>query len=414
MWRDWHSSGVQFAGRLHKVDAVLLTREIEGMEYVDVLFEFKRTLATDAELRDVVLQLVNRMYFVFEAHALRQRCWGVAMDSRRCVLVCCDRSLQVWVSLSVSLLGDSGLSLLAKFLSGPPTTRDYVSAVLPSLWGKEAVCCLAGGEGCAVFGMDEKVVAKVGVSEFSIARELETIRELQNALPSELVCPRVVERELATGNAAWPYGFQMARLNAVSVESEAGLVCVIGGALWRLAVVHELGYVHGDVKPSNLLARDAQVLLCDFGHAKRGDGRESKGGTEAFRVIDGLFEACEFQCDLEGLYWAALTLWLQVKSQKPEWKGLIEDERRREFSLLHLYEANRKFCPRDPVLFAFLCKQAKARTLINPVRILRSVPARLPVAEWKKSVREIVEQQALPQCPEEVLEWFARRLGMPN
>ena len=413
--KDWHSSGPTFAERRHKVDAVTLTQEIQALEYVDTLFEFKKDISTDAEQRDVTLQLVDRMNFVFQAQPMRRHCWGIGLDTRRFVFVSCERSLEVVrVSSPLMLLENPTLSvsLLIRFLSGAPTTRGYIAVVMPKLWGTEAMCLLSGSEskGSAVFEMEGNVAAKVAVSESSITHELEVMRELEEC--AGLVYPRLVPTsELQTGNQVWPFGFRMARHDVVTVETEENVLSVTGNVLWRLAVLHELGFVHGDVKPSNFLVADTQTMLCDFGNSMRGNGRGLKGGTEAFRVLDGVFREGDFQCDLEGLYWATLTLWRQVKLKKTHWKGLTEDERRRECSVLSMYEANPRECPQNPKLFAYLCKQGKNRRLINPGSILKSVQAST-WADWKAGVCEAVDRKELPKCPEEVLEWFAVRLGI--
>jgi len=412
LWKDWHSSGVTFAGREHKIDSVLLTRDIKSLDCVDVLVEFKKDISTEARQRKVVLQLLERMHFVFEAQRMRQQCWGIGMDARRVLFVSCEENLvQIRVSSIMLLMDESALSLLAQFFSGPPTTRGYVAVVMPTLWGMEAMCLLDGGrsKGHAVFGMDEKVVAKVAGSESSMTHELEVLRELQPW--AGLVCPQLVMSALGTGNDSWPYGFQMTRYKVVSVKSEVDVLSVMGGAFWRLAMLHELGYVHGDVKPSNFLMHGTEVLLCDFGNAVRGPGRGLKGGTPAFRVIDGFFLECDFQCDLEGLYWTTLTLWLQVKRKKLYWKGLKDEKRRSAYFALCAYEANRAACPIHPKLFAYLCKQGRGRSLINPLHILSSVPFSTLV-NWKKDVCDAVELNELPECPEKVLDWFATRRGI--
>jgi len=342
--------------------------EICPIKYVDTLFEFKTDISTNAGQRDVTLHLLDRMNFVFQAQPMRQHCWGIALDTRRYLFASCERSLRgLRVSSPLTLLDNPALSLLIRFLSGAPTARGYIAVVMPKLWGTEAMCLLSGSEskGSAVFEMEGNVAAKVAVSESSIMHELAVMRELEEECAGWLF-PRLVLSERQTGNDLWPFGFRMARHDVVSVETEEHVLSVMGNVFWRLAVLHELGFVHGDVKPSNFLVAHTQTMLCDFGNSMRGNGRGLTGGTEAFRVIDGVFGECDFQCDLEGLYWATLTLWQQVKLKKTHWKGLTEEERRSLWSVMAMHDANQKVCPQDPKLFAYLCKQGKSRLLINP------------------------------------------------
>ena len=64
------------------------------------------------------------------------------------------------------------------------------------------------------------------------------------------------------------------------------VVLLLGQLLDALAAVHELGVVHGDVKPANLLVRagaQPHLLLADFGIAsRRGEPTPVGAGTPAY------------------------------------------------------------------------------------------------------------------------------------
>lgn len=413
LWKDWHSRGPQFAGWVHKVSAVLLTHNVESMDYVDVLFEFISSLVFESQQQDVVLHLVSKMVFIFELQMERQYCWGCAMDSHRVMFVCCDRELRIRVSEPISLLDERsdnvgpGLVVLARFLRGAPSLRGCVPVVLPQLWGRAAVSSIFFSRDGAVFGIDENVVAKVSSSMGSISNDLYVLRILQKAAADGLVSPLLKECEMSTGNVTWPYGIQFAKHRAVAVENEADVVRVVGGAFWRLAVLHELGYVHGDVKPQNLLVDADRILLCDFGHTTPGTGRDLQGGTPAFRVVEGLFRECDFQCDLEGLFWTAVVLWEQLLYRRRQWKALVEDKRILFWAKLR---TRWDYRPYDPCLSAYLCGQANEGRLVSPRDVLKGVAPAATFSEWRENARnEISRQKLLSACPDEILQWFFDR-----
>jgi serine/threonine protein kinase len=84
-----------------------------------------------------------------------------------------------------------------------------------------------------------------------------------------IVCPELFPCDLNTGNAVWPFGFQMDRLDVLSVSSEEEIVFVAGQVFWHLAVFHGIGVVHNDFKPSNILLSNAHAFLCYFGNASK-------------------------------------------------------------------------------------------------------------------------------------------------
>lgn len=195
--------------------------------------------------------------------------------------------------------------------------------------------------------------------------------------------------------------------SALAANSEDSLVRIIGDMLWRLAVLHELGYVHNDVKPSNILQDGNDVLLCDFGNAAKGIGEGLSGATEGFRVIPGLFQAGPYQCDLEGLYWTVLSMWLGVRKGSSRWPQLLVLERKEKFGLFAFAESpGDEGVPTNIVLFAYLCGQAKARKLTNPLQFLKNLG---PAKNWIERTLKRIETEGLPHCPRPILEWFCKR-----
>ena len=249
-----------------------------------------------------------------------------------------------------------------------------------------------------------------------------------------LVCPDVFPCDLSTGNATWPYGFQMARLEVVCVSCEADVVRLAGDIFWSLAVLHELGVVHNDVKPSNMLVAETQGLgfLCDFGHAARWrPGNEMLdvcGATKGFEVVETAFAnsvSSMYACDMEGLYWSVMALWLQVADKKATWRAekaaarLGNMEHCAGQGLIREYRESRvqRLLPQDPVLRRYVHEQAKDRKLWEPSQLIDQYLGVLMKTncgedEWLARVqRWEAEAQVFP-CPRPVLQWFrARRMG---
>ena len=110
LWADWHLSGPVCDGRRLKIDVVLLTHEVNALEYIDTVFEFKTSIQSDVEQRDIVLQIFDRMGYIFEAQLQRTCCWGVGMDSRHVLFVQCDRKSfpKFSATAPMTLLGPGG------------------------------------------------------------------------------------------------------------------------------------------------------------------------------------------------------------------------------------------------------------------------------------------------------------------
>lgn len=102
----------------------------------------------------------------------------------------------------------------------------------------------------------------------------------------------------------------------------AALLEVVRDAGWGLAAAHQVGLIHRDVKPSNILvARDGRVRVCDFGLARRaeastdapGEGRQTTrtGGTPLFMSPEqhagAMLGPASDQYSLCATAWAVLT-----------------------------------------------------------------------------------------------------------
>lgn len=70
-----------------------------------------------------------------------------------------------------------------------------------------------------------------------------------------------------------------------------------------------------------------RTFLCDFGHAVKwrpgNDMLDVRGATESFGVVKTAFAnsaTSMYACDMEGLYWSVVALWLQVVEKKATWR----------------------------------------------------------------------------------------------
>src|SRR5262249_23694234 len=152
-----------------------------------------------------------------------------------------------------------------------------------------------------VFALRGGRAGKVGTSEASLRRERSVMERVQAAAAAAEVCPALRGGAGQTGGGGGAFGFQMGRHGGLGgMETEEEVARVVGQLFWRLAVLHELGIAHNDVKPSNVVvaaargegAAEAAYLLCDFGHAGAWSAGEPlfelRGATEAFRVMPGV------------------------------------------------------------------------------------------------------------------------------
>lgn len=99
--------------------------------------------------------------------------------------------------------------------------------------------------------------------ERRLAREAEVVRKLDhpNILPI---------LDVRDGALIYPYvpGVSLADALGRGPLTPARALRVAAGVLEALAYAHELGIIHNDVKPGNVVLRGEQVLLLDFGFAK--------------------------------------------------------------------------------------------------------------------------------------------------
>lgn len=227
----------------------------------------------------------------------------------------------------------------------------------------------------------------------------------------------------------------MARLEVVCVSGEADVVRLAGDIFWCLAVLHELGVVHNDVKPSNMLVvadtQQGPAVLCDFGHAVRWRSGEQMldvcGATESFGVVRTAFENCAtsmYACDLEGLYWSVMALWLQVVDKKATWRPekaaarLSNMEQCGGQGLIREYKENgvQRVLPHDPVLRHYVHEQARERKLWEPHQLMEQYLGVLRETncgedEWLARVQRLEAEAQVFPCPRRVLQWFRARMG---
>jgi serine/threonine protein kinase len=282
-------------------------------------------------------------------------------------------------------------------------------------------------ESFAVFALDGQCVAKVAQNRASLEREKGIIVQVNEHAP-QLVSPAVFECNMETGNVPWSFGFKLERLEMLSVSSEDDVVTVASQGFWRLAVLHELGIVHNDVKPSNLLAAaNGDIFICDFGNAlfwTCGDEMiDMRGATKVFRVVPNAFcgtDSSMFLCDFEGLYWTILVMWLKVIDERSHWKYLDGKER-----LL----ARQTLCsggiirgtsdrpvlvlPKNATLQNYLIGQGKSCKSMDPADVLQSYYDMRHKDEnvdaWIIRVQEYQRSEHLLLCPASLLRWFFSR-----
>jgi hypothetical protein len=416
-------NGIQYGGRMHEIDFVLCARrDVAAIEYVDTPIELQEDICSDAKRRNVVLQLLARMGCVFDAQPKRTECWGVGLDGGHALFVCCKRDLSYAVTPSINLWESNcgGANRLFSFLRASSAARGYVDVLLPRLWGKEAVAVLTKHGEVAVFRLPNESAGKAGAEE-AIRAEWWTAARVQAECPG-LVSPLFLEGPTKTWNEQYPLGFRMSLHSAVSVKSEEELCDVLNDAFWCLGVLHTIGIAHNDVKPANMLrAEGGRHVLCDFGNAlswQEGDAMGTqRGATPLFAVMEGEFAASDssmFACDMEGLFWSVLAMWLQVKEGSDTIPGLADEARRNALDNLSIRgkvaRGDALLTPTAPLLVSYF-GQAKTRVLWDARDVWRSHKALFEgdEAAWMRSVAEREKAESLPRCRPEILAWLLKR-----
>lgn len=417
--------GIEFDGRRHDIDFVYLAREIRSITYLDTSIEVKEKIETDAQRREVVLQLLDRFSYTFQGQPDRAVCWGLGLDASCALFVRCGRNMEYEVTPSCKLFTgqDNAMALLiAKFLHSSSASRGYINVTMPMLWNMQAEALLATGRNATVYVMDADTVAKVGTRE-AIHSELAVLKKIAEKAP-DLVCPALIECPVETNNTELPNGFKMRRLAVAEVKTEDDIVVFASHIFWRLAVLHAVGYAHNDVKPANVLSEpdvDRKFFLCDFGSAtlKNAVPRDGFGGaTDAYAHLEDGFEdpgESRESSDLESLFWSVLTLFVQVKKER-EFTNLLSNRLECFFSLSAsggVVSENKVEVVANLALREYLVAQAKSTKLKVPFSLmekyLRMRPDFGSDDAWIEAVAENEQAENQLACPPLILRWFLER-----
>jgi hypothetical protein len=82
-----------------------------------------------------------------------------------------------------------------------------------------------------------------------------------------------------------------------------------------LGYMHELGYIHGDIKPPNILVKDGTAKLADFGFTKKLGSRPlERPGTPGFTAPEVLRSGASIPGDVFAF---AVTVWLCIFDEFP-------------------------------------------------------------------------------------------------
>ena len=125
------------------------------------------------------------------------------------------------------------------------------------------------------------VAVKVPGSGISLEREAATLKQFVHPNIIDLVEDKTHDDGSLV--LEWCAGGTVEDLlhdRAVSGVEVRDLVCAISSALTH---IHDAGWIHGDVNPSNIgLRANGQPVLIDFGTCRPADGKPPASGTEEF------------------------------------------------------------------------------------------------------------------------------------
>lgn len=266
-----------------------------------------------------------------------------------------------------------------------------------------------------VYLLDDDTVCKVG-REGQIKQE-HSMPFRVTQLP--FAAPALADlKPLTPGDGEWQWCFRMSRCNVVSAKSEEDIVNIASSVFWCLGVLHKIGIVHQDVKPTNILSNpklkgEMNYLLCDYAAAhqwRTGDGM-SAAATEAFSSVPGEFqgtEKCMYRRDFESLFWSVFALWLQVLKNR-EAPGKFRISRRVDLSVLRdrggsfVGDNDELYEPLNAVLSNYLVGQAKSNSLHLPSAVFQSFHEENLTSE--RFNLKASSNGFLP-CPPEIYQWI--------
>lgn len=394
-------------GTQHKPDFTMVCGPSVLWERLDRVLEVRPSIITVAEKRDVVIQVYTRLIEVLDHQPERVVVYGAALDHANACFVRVERKLSdpnnrtLFVSDCLKLFqvqedtksvwSDHG-ELLLRFLNLSAVDCGYVEVKLPKVLGVEMESVLCRRKNVVLYLADDAVYKVTKEAQ----KESEFLKRLKSCNPQ--VCPGLLNSK---GDA-----FSMQKgIDARAVE-KLNLAQLTKDLFWAIYQMHDVGVVHCDIKPSNVVLLNNVFCLIDFDAAIhwRDAGAQRRRWTKEFASSGLILEQDTKDYDMVGLFWT-VTFFVARKELEEKWRSSNWTKATRlEWGLDMITNENSLLRGLGvvPSNERYPCRLVHPSQVIREFKELRKEND--SQESWIQQVRRVEAERGWPSCPLPILE----------